>query len=145
RISPGRRVRLHRRIGGCLESGYGTGSDVSPAEPALHFVRGRDPGRAVRYLQDAARHALLRSAHREAVDHLTAALERLPALPDGPERARQEVGIRLALGSALIALRGWADPEVERAFADAHHLSQRLADRSYSSRALLGLAVVHES
>ena len=44
------------------------------AELAVHFEQGRDVGGALRYLQHAADNALRRSAHTDAIAHLTRAL-----------------------------------------------------------------------
>ena len=46
-----------------------------------------------------------RSAHQEALLHLTGALTLLHGLPETPERVRQELELQLALGPALIAPR----------------------------------------
>ena len=46
-----RRVQLHRRIGEREEAGYGPQARELAAELAMHFERGRDAQRAVRYLQ----------------------------------------------------------------------------------------------
>ncbi len=40
-----------------------------------------------------------RSAHAEALNHLTTGLELLNTLPDTPERAQQELTLQLALGT----------------------------------------------
>ena len=39
----------------------------------------------------------------------------LKTLPDTPERAQQELTLQLALSDALIAIKGYAAPEVEKA------------------------------
>lgn len=97
RLGMARRVMLHRRIGERLEQAYGGHGAALAAELAMHFERGRDYPRAVRYLQQAAETALQRHAHQEAVDHLRHALTLLSMLPDTPERPQQELQLRLAL------------------------------------------------
>ena len=79
RISPERRARLHRQIGDRLESAYGKRAAAIAAELAMHFEQGRDPRRAVSYLEQAARNALQRSAYSEARRHLTRGLGVLEA------------------------------------------------------------------
>ena len=44
-------------------------------------------------------------AYQEAIRHLSRGLELLAALPDTPERARQELELRVALGFAFMAMR----------------------------------------
>src|SRR5262245_19426182 len=63
--------------------------------------------------------ATRRSAAREAVEHLTRALDLLGAHPDTPARARDEVALQIALGGPLMALRGRGAPEVEQAYLRA--------------------------
>ena len=71
RVPAGRRVSLHQRIGARQEAGYGAQAWEIAAELAVHFERGRDTPRAVQYLWQAGRKALQRSAHQEAIAHLT--------------------------------------------------------------------------
>ena len=71
------RQRLrHSRIALVVERAYGARALDHAEELARHFTEGAAPGKAVRYLAAAGRSALARFAHREAADHLSAALER---------------------------------------------------------------------
>src|SRR5205823_9161023 len=103
RLAATRRMRLHHRIGAGEEVVYGGRVGEIAAELAVHFERGQDYRRAVQYLGQAAENALRRSAHREAIMHLTKGLELLKALPDTPERTQQELTLQLNLGGALMA------------------------------------------
>ena len=49
---------MHHAIGVCEETGYGAQAGERAAALAVHFQRGRDYARAVRYLQQAAENAL---------------------------------------------------------------------------------------
>ncbi len=60
--------------------------------------------------------------------HLTKGLELLKALPDTPERAQQELIIQLALGTPLMAVKGFAAPEVEKTYARALELCQQMGE-----------------
>lgn len=144
RVSASRRVRLHRHIGQRLESGYGANAAVKAAELGLHFVRGRDPGRAAIYLHFAAEQAMQRNAYREAIEHLTQALEFLQRYPDLPERAQYELNLQATLGLALIMTHGWAAPEAERALIRAGELSQRTENIRQLSSILYNLATLYE-
>ena len=96
------------------------------------------------YLQAAALQALGRSAPREAIGHLETLLAAVPHLPEGPERDQAELAAQMALGPALIAVRGFASPEVEAAYTRAHELCLTL-DRPYEQTLVLhGLAAVQE-
>src|SRR5207302_287903 len=84
-----------------------------------------------------------RSAHAEAIRSLNAAINLLQRLPDGPERVQRELHLQLALGAALIAIKGWAAPEVERAYTRTRELCERLGDPPELFPALLGLWAVY--
>ena len=60
--------------------------------------------------------------------HLTKGLELLKTLPDTPERAQQELTLQLALGAALVAVKGYAAPEVEKTYTRARELCQQLGE-----------------
>ena len=145
RVSASRRVRLHQQIGARLETGYGPHAQERAVELAEHFVRGRDTTRAVHYLCLAGENAIRRSAHQEAIPHLTEGLDRLRTMPDTPERARRELNLQMMLGPALIAIKGIGAEEVEQVYQRAYTLGQQLEDRSQLSQALWGLARFHFS
>ena len=79
----------------------------------------------------------------EAVSHLTKGLELLTALPDSVGRAQQELALHIALGPALMATKGYAAPEVERAYARARELCQQVGEPSTRFPALLGLSMFY--
>ena len=122
----GRRLRLHRRIGAREEAGYGAQASAHAAELAMHFERGQDPARAVRYLQQAADTALQRYACQEASASLQRGLALRPAQPETPARAQQELALQLALGQALMTTQGFAAPAVAAAYARARDLCRQL-------------------
>jgi len=139
RISPERRARLHRRIGGRLEKAYGKRAATIAAELAMHFDRGRDPQTAGLYLEQAARNAIQRSAYSEAGRHLTRGLEILEAIPEGDGRLRLELSLTLLLGHVLKTTKGWGVEDVERLYERARELSEALTDTSSLLEALWGL------
>jgi predicted ATPase/DNA-binding winged helix-turn-helix (wHTH) protein len=141
RLSVGRRLQLHRRIGERAEAGYGARAAERAAELAVHFERGQDDRRAVRYHQHAAENARRRWAYREMIDHLTTGLARLHRLPEIPERHRQELDMQLALASALMATEGQAAPDVAHAYARARVLCPQLGDEPALFPALIGLHI----
>jgi DNA-binding winged helix-turn-helix (wHTH) protein len=57
RVSAGHRVRLHQQIGIRKEAGYGAQARQIAAELAVHFARGRNAWRAVKYLHYAGENA----------------------------------------------------------------------------------------
>jgi predicted ATPase len=139
RVPVGRRVRLHQRIGLRVEAGYGARAGERAAELAMHFERGHDYPRAVRYLQQAADNALQRYAFQEASRHLRQGLEFLQTLPDTPERAQQELAMQLTLGQVSVVTLGQAAAAVEQAYTRAQALCQQLGDPPQLAGVLAGL------
>ncbi len=139
RVPPSRQQRWHLQIGARKETGYGAQAQEIAAELAVHFEQGRDADRALRYLQYAADNALRRSAHADAITHLTKALALLKVLPEPPEHAQRELVLQTTLGPALMATRGYAAPEVEYAYARARELCRQVGETPQLFQALWGL------
>jgi DNA-binding winged helix-turn-helix (wHTH) protein/tetratricopeptide (TPR) repeat protein len=139
RVPAGLRSTWHRRMGERLESAYSTRVHEVAAELAVHFERGRDIERAVRYHQHAAQTALRRSANREAIDHLTKGLSLLTSQATRPEQVRQELGLQTMLGVALVAAKGFAAPEVEQTYARARTLCEQAGESKELFTVLRGL------
>ena len=66
-------------------------------------------------------------------------LELLATLPETPDRARQELDLLLALGSALIAARGSSAPEVEQTYTRARALCTQIGETPQLFATLAGL------
>jgi predicted ATPase/DNA-binding winged helix-turn-helix (wHTH) protein len=141
-ISPERRVYLHQRVGDRLERAHRKREATVAAELAMHFEHGRDPRRALLYLEQAARNALERSAYTEAQRHLKRGQEILSGLPEGRERLRRELEILLLLGRVLMTTKGWGFPEVECVCQRAGELCQQLGDRPRLLQTLWGMICV---
>ncbi|HEV8716826.1 MAG TPA: hypothetical protein VGX03_28910 [Candidatus Binatia bacterium] len=122
---------------------YGERAREIAAELAMHFERGRDYQRAVRYLERAGKNAIRRSTHAEATLLLTKGLELLKLLPDTPEQLQQEIRLQLALGWALMATKGFAAPEVATAFFRARELCRQVEDPHLLFSALNGEATFY--
>jgi predicted ATPase len=109
------RQQYHQQVAELLEAKF---PDVVEAQPVLvahHYSEANVADRAASYFQKAGQRAAQRSANLEAIAHLTKGLEVLGAMPDGPERAQRELDLLTTIGPALIATKGYAAPEVERA------------------------------
>jgi len=145
RIPTSRRTALHQRIGERLEQGYDTRTREIAAELAVHFERGRDFSRAIRYLRQAGENATRQSAHSEAINLFTKGLALLRTLPHTDERTQQEIRLHLALGLPLTTLKGYASPEVEYAYTRARQLCQQMGETRYLFPAVLGLGGVRQN
>jgi predicted ATPase/class 3 adenylate cyclase len=118
------RQQYHERIALALERGA-TGS-VYPERIAQHWTKAFAPARALPYWLQAGRQAVASSATVEAESHLRQGLEAITALPESPDRDRQELALLSTLGVALTIQKGWAAPEVADAYARAQVLSERV-------------------
>jgi DNA-binding winged helix-turn-helix (wHTH) protein/tetratricopeptide (TPR) repeat protein len=124
RLSPSRRVEVHRRIAMRLEAAHGERARELAVELAVHFEEARDYPRAVAYLQQAAETDRSRSAHDAARRRYQQGLALLERLPAGDARDEREVALRIGLGHVLMQTRGWGAPEVEAAYARVRELSE---------------------
>jgi class 3 adenylate cyclase/predicted ATPase len=138
-----RRKLLHERAGLALESMFAGQLEDHLDELAHHYSRSDNVAKAVEYLGRAGQQALQRSAYADAISSLGAALNLLQRLPDDPKRFQRELLLQLALGPALIAVKGLAAPDVERAYTRARELCEILGDPPELFPALWGLWAVH--
>ena len=116
--------------------------DVVASEPevlAHHFTAAGLTERGVFYWQRAGQQASDRSAYLEGTKHFNTGIELLKTLPDTPARAEQELALHMALGAALIVIRGHASAEVEQAYLKAHELCQRIGATAELIPVLFGL------
>jgi predicted ATPase len=122
------RQQYHQRLAQVLEARLPDLVETEPEQVAHHYTEAGCPAQAIPYWQRAGQHALRRSANLEAVRHLTTGIELLAILPETPARAQQELDLQLALGSALMATKGTAAPEVEQSHARARALCAQVGD-----------------
>jgi predicted ATPase len=138
-----RRKLLHERAGIALESMFAGQLEDHLDDLAHHYSRSDNVAKAIEYLGRAGQQALQRPAYADAIGSLRAALNLLQKLPDDPKRFQRELLLQLALGPALIAVKGLAAPEVERAYTRARELCEILGDPPELFPALWGLWAVH--
>jgi predicted ATPase len=100
--------------------------DSQPELFARHFMEAGLVEKSVTFWGRAGRRSIARSAMAEAAAQLQMGLDQLALLPDGPERQRQELELRSALGTALQTVKGFASPETGRAYARARELWEQL-------------------
>jgi predicted ATPase len=135
-----RRRGLHERIAQAMEALFHTRLEDHYSDLAHHYTRSGNSEKAVEYLGRAGQQAVQRSAHAEAVGHLTTALDLLKTWPETPNRFRQELSLQVALGASLQLTKGYAAPEVEATFSRARELCQQVGESPQLLPVLLGLA-----
>ena len=122
-----------------LEVQFPATTETQPELVAHHYTEANLLAQALPYWQKAGERVVQRSAHVEAIAHLSKGLELLSTLPDTPERAQQELTLQIALGGPLMATKGHAAPEAERAYTRARELCQQMEATSQLFPALSGL------
>jgi DNA-binding winged helix-turn-helix (wHTH) protein/predicted ATPase len=133
-----RRSLSHARVGRRLEAAWIGRLDAISSELAEHFERGNELARAIPHHQQAAAKAMRRSANKEAVSHLRRALDVIAAIADDYERTKVEVELRIGLGAAYMATRGFGAPEVLEAYSRAEALCEHLGESADIFPALWG-------
>jgi predicted ATPase/class 3 adenylate cyclase len=133
------RQQYHQRIAQVVEARFPDLCETQPELLAHHYTEAGVKVQAVSYWQRAGQRAIERSAHLEAIAHLSKGLEVLGTIPDTPERAQQELGMQIALGKALSAARGYGASEVEVAYTRAYELGQHVGDAPELLPVLWGL------
>ncbi|MGO4810929.1 adenylate/guanylate cyclase domain-containing protein [Cupriavidus sp. 2MCAB6] len=133
------RSALHERTGRAIEALFHQQLKDHFSELAHHYSLGGNAPKAVEYLHCAGQQAVERSANLDAIRHIGAALDLLHNLPDTPERARQELTLRVTFGQALIAARGYAAAEVETNYTRALALCEKCGEAPQLFQVKLGL------
>jgi predicted ATPase len=123
-----RRQQAHHRIAQVLEERFPDTAQTQPELLAHHYTEASLATQAIPYWLRAGQHAIQRSANLEAISHLTKGLDLLKTFPDTLERRQQELVLQTTLGPALMAIKGQAAPEVERAYARARELCQQVGE-----------------
>ena len=133
------RQQYHQRIAQVLEVQFPDTALLQPELVAHHYTEAGLSAQAVLYWQKAGQRAMERSAYTEAITHLSKGLEVLKTLSDTPEHLQQELDLQLALGPALVVIRGPASPAVEQAYARAQELCQQVGETPQRFPVLWGL------
>ena len=129
-----KRQQYHQQIAQVLEERFSEVKETQPDLLAHHYTEAGLIVQAIPYWQRAGQRAIERSANEEAISHLTKALELLKTLPNTLERTQQELDLQITLGPALIAIKGWAAPEVEKTYTRARALCQQVGRLLSSSQ-----------
>jgi class 3 adenylate cyclase/predicted ATPase len=133
------RQQYHQRIAQVLEAQFPDTALLQPEVVAHHYTEAGLSAPAVRYWQQAGQRAVARSAYAEAITHLSKGLAVLQPLADTPEHRQQELDLQLALGPALVVIRGPASPAVAQVYARAQALCQQLGETPQLFPVLWGL------
>jgi len=125
-ISEGARRRLHQQVAEAMEARFSHLAETQPERLAEHFAEAGIIQKAVGYCLKAGLRSRDRFAHVEAVSHFTKGLKLLESVEASPEKDARELELLGSLGTAYIASRGYAAPEVGPVFQRASKLCERV-------------------
>jgi predicted ATPase len=125
-IDLGERRLIHKRVAEVMEARFAHLVETQPELLAQHFIEAGIVEKAVGYCLKAGLRSRARCAHVEAASHLNKGLKLLETLDESPERDARELELLVPLGTAYIASRGYAAPEVGPVFRRARELCKRV-------------------
>jgi predicted ATPase len=131
-------VSLSAAVAQALVRYHGEKSTAVAGELALLWEAAREFARAADCYLQAAQHAARLFANQEVIVLARRGLELLKSLPDAPERDQLELNLESILVPALINLMGQGATDVERIFARARELSQKVGSPPQLYPALWG-------
>ena len=137
------RARRHEAIAQVLEQRFPGLAESRPDLLAHHYTEAGLGARAIPYWHQAGQRASERSAHLEAIAHLTRGLELVAISSMGTEHIPQELELQAALAVSLTATQGFAAPEVGRAYARLRELCGHAGETVQVGDALAGLGAYH--
>jgi tetratricopeptide (TPR) repeat protein len=127
-LSPPARRQLHVRIAAALEQHFPHLVRTRPDLLAQHHAAAEQKRQALSYAQRAARAALQRSAHLEAIEHTQEALGWLDTFEVPQERAEAELGLNSLLTMALMSSQGYGTREVAKTVRRSQELIDLLGE-----------------
>jgi hypothetical protein len=137
-----RRRELHRSVANAISQRIRDEAEAQPEILAHHYSEAGLTAEAIPYWIPGERMSQ-RSAHVEAIRHLVKGQELLATLSDTPERARQELGLQITLGTSLLATKGFGSPEVGKTYIRARELCGQLGESAQLFPVLVGLRFFH--
>jgi serine/threonine protein kinase/tetratricopeptide (TPR) repeat protein len=132
---------VHLRVAHMIEDVWPERIRRQPEVLAHHlFEAGETLGAANAY-RAAGRRAVGEAAYEEGLGHYRHGLEAIEQCPPSIERDRIELALRILLGNALMATRGYGNPEILPVWDRAAELGQSVEDHEEWSSAVNGSAV----
>ena len=137
------RRRLHAQLAQVLAEMYPEKAEREPELLAYHLTESGQSEPAARFWLKAGKQAAITGANLEAIGHLRRGLGVVQGNAPLPDRGQMELELRIALGTALIAAKGYAVQEVNENYTRAIGLGWQLGDREKVFTATRGLWVSH--
>jgi tetratricopeptide (TPR) repeat protein len=137
-----RRKLLHERAGQAMEALYHERLDDHYDDLARHYRASSNTAKAVEYLTLAGRQTVRRGLYAQALADVEPALALCAKLPDGSERLRAELGVRLT-EMICAPVYGFSSEKRRQASQRVCNLSERLCDVSALVSGLVNVGFVH--
>ena len=134
-----RRQELHAKIAGVIEERFPNIRATEPEVLAHHLAAAGLAKAAIPIWQAAGELALRRMALPEAISHLNQGLALIATLPRSSQQDTSELRLRIVLGTAWVALKGWATPEVWTSLHPALALAKSLERHDALAPIFVGL------
>jgi class 3 adenylate cyclase/tetratricopeptide (TPR) repeat protein len=134
-----RRRVYHERIAAVLAEQFPELVEAQPELVAHHYALAERSIEATQYWRKAGERALERGANVDAAAHFAKGLEQVVLLPTTLARSHDEVTMRIGLGTALIAVKGYGASEVEETFFKALAICKEVGETPQLFPALRGL------
>ena len=143
-IVKGRRRELHERVARTLQRDFPKLAEEQPESLALHFERAGLDAEATAWLLRAGKRVVMqRSAFVEASALLSHGIGLAARCSGAQWAAHREVELRVLLGGALWAARGFSDPGFEANGLRARELCRRLGNPPVTFSVVFGLWILN--
>jgi tetratricopeptide (TPR) repeat protein len=136
------RKTLHERTARAIEALYRERLEDQYVNLAYHYGLSDCATKAVEYLRLGGEQAMDRGGYAKALANVELALKFIERLPEGPERLRAELGVRLLQGLIVAFLFGVGSSERLRTYERVAELGERLDDAAALIPGLVNLAFV---
>lgn len=137
------RRQLHAEVAATIERQFPSIARHQPELLIHHHAAAEQLRQAVAYALPAAQGSMMRSANQEAIHTARQALGWLDALADPDERDRQELALNGVVLPAIMATRGWGDPEIIATAARSQEILERHQDSQHVLATLWALSTFH--
>jgi predicted ATPase len=120
-------AQLHRRVAEFMEKTNSSKLGEVATRLAMHFDRGREYGRAIRYYLQAASNANFAKAGHGGLRLAEQGINLLEMIPDDPEQKELEICLQIEIGRALEVTLWTGVTEAGQAFGRARELFEELS------------------
>jgi class 3 adenylate cyclase/tetratricopeptide (TPR) repeat protein len=139
-----KRKHYHREIANAYLRDAPQIVETQPEVIAHHFEMAGLPQDSAEYWFLAGKRSREQSAYLEATAHFRKALQQIETLKPSPDRLKEEIRSTVALGSTLIATRGYAAPEVRAIYSRANELCAKGGNARELLSSLAGLLTYYQ-